>query len=155
MNSEGKELLKFKTRLHGHNAADGSPLNCLTDDGETPTGLSSFDLNSPESNPISYGPYPVNRVVQGFEGNMKIVIQNNIQNMIRDGILMHTGEWKNWNPSEPMPNSEGCIHTHPTDCREVWQILVHDLGVEVRTNTGGKLPYPYKQQGIISVEQID
>ena len=22
----------------------------------------------------------------------------------RSGILLHTGEWENWNPSEPMPN---------------------------------------------------
>jgi hypothetical protein len=37
---------------------------------------------------------------------------------------------------------------------KIWQILVH-LGVEVRNNTFGKLPYPYKPQGLISIEQID
>ena len=25
----------------------------------------------------------------------------------RSGILMHTGEWEHWNPSEPMPNRLG------------------------------------------------
>lgn len=25
----------------------------------------------------------------------------------RSGILMHTGEWDHWNPSEPMPNRLG------------------------------------------------
>jgi hypothetical protein len=43
------------------------------------------------SDPVSFGPYPVNRFVQGLEGNMKVVISD-----IRDGILQHTGEWPNW-----------------------------------------------------------
>jgi hypothetical protein len=37
---------------------------------------------------------------------------------------------------------------------QIWQILVR-IGVEVRNNTDGKLPYPYKPQGLISIEQID
>jgi hypothetical protein len=37
--------------------------------GETPTGLSTFDLQTPEPDPVSYGPYPVNRAVQGLRGN--------------------------------------------------------------------------------------
>jgi len=53
-----------------------------------------------------------------------------------------------------MPNTEGCIHTWPDFCDLVWQILVN-LGVKIRTNPGGILPYPYASQGIISVEQYD
>jgi hypothetical protein len=37
-------------------------------DGSTPTGLSTLDLNSPEPDPVSYGPYPINRFVQGLKG---------------------------------------------------------------------------------------
>lgn len=37
---------------------------------------------------------------------------------------------------------------------QIWQILIR-IGVEVRNNTNGKLPYPYKPQGLISIEQID
>lgn len=40
----------------------------LCGSGSTPTGLSTFDLNSPEPDPVSYGPYPVNRAVQGLKG---------------------------------------------------------------------------------------
>ena len=79
---------------------------------------------------------------------------------------MHTGEWDNWNTSMPMPNSHGCVHGHPgilplklqvilvEDIKLVWKILV-SLGVEIRPNTDGKLPYPYQPQGILSIEQLD
>jgi len=153
MDSKGTPLLTFKTRTHGQDDDYGNALNCITRNGATPTGLATFDLNSPEEDHVDFGPYPINRVVQGLEGNFKVVIQNTV-NSIRSGILMHTGEWQNWTPSDPMPNSHGCVHTHPTDCNKVWQILV-SLGVEIRPNTFGKLPYPYKPQGLISIEQID
>jgi hypothetical protein len=52
-----------------------------------------------------------------------------------------------------MPNSHGCIHGHPDDIKAVWQLLV-ELGVVVRNNTDGALPYPYKPQGLLSVELI-
>ena len=68
------------------------------------------------------------------------------------------GEWPNWNInrnySAPMVNSLGCIHGHPPDILAVWKHLVA-LGIKMRPNTNGKLPYPYKAQGIISIEQID
>ena len=54
-------------------------------------GLTEFDLNSPEPEPQLYGPYPINRAVQGIEGNAAFLIP-----LIRDGILMHTGEWPDW-----------------------------------------------------------
>jgi len=147
--ANGKVLYRFLTHTHGQNDAQGNALNDLAGDGSTPTGLSTFDLNSPEPDPVDFGPYPVNRAVMGLEGNAGIVISN-----IRDGILMHTGEWPDWNPSMEMPNSHGCIHTHPTDCNQIWQILV-GLGVQIRNNTFGKLPYPYAPQGLLSLEQID
>jgi hypothetical protein len=146
----GTILLNFTARTQGQvNNDTGIALNELCDSGSTPTGLMSFDLNSPEPDPISYGPYPVNRAVQGLEGNAAMVIS-----YIRDGILMHTGEWAGWNPSMPMPNSHGCIHAHPQDIKDVWDLLV-SIGVEVRNNTFGKLPYPYPTQGILSIEQLD
>jgi len=143
-------LLSFTVRAHGQDCTStGEPLNQFSGDGETPTGLSTFDLNSPEPDPISYGPYPINRFVQGLEGNALFLISN-----IRDGILLHTGQWPDWQPPMPMPNSEGCVHTYPNNVFMIWQILV-SMGVQVRNNTFGKLPYPYKAQGIVSVEQID
>ncbi len=33
------------------------------------TGLVEMDLNSPEPDPASYGPWPVNRFVHGLDGN--------------------------------------------------------------------------------------
>ena len=78
---------------------------------------------------------------------------------MRDGILLHTGDWGNhssppWTPSQPMPNSEGCIHALPESVERVWQTLLA-LGVKVRPNTNGKLPYPYVAQGLIAVQQLD
>jgi len=146
----GTILHQFTVRTHGQNSnTTGLALNELCSDGSTPTGLSSFDLNSPEDDPVSYGPYPVNRAVQGMAGNAAVVISD-----IRDGILMHTGEWPNWNPSMPMPNSHGCVHGHPLDIKYVWDVLV-SLGIQVRENTNGKLPYPYSPQGLLSIELIE
>jgi hypothetical protein len=53
-----------------------------------------------------------------------------------------------------MPNSEGCIHSWPQNIYNVWQLLL-SLGVQVRNNTNGALPYPYKPQGLLSVELVD
>ena len=50
--------------------------------------------------------------------------------------------------------SDGCIHGHPSDIKAVWQILTTKLGVEVRPNTNGHLPYPYKPQGLVAVEVV-
>lgn len=147
-NKNLEPILRFNARTHGQ---PGRSLYCSN--GDTPTGLGFFDLNSPEDDPKSYGPYPVNRVVSGIKGNMKLLLHNDT-NTIRGGILLHTGEWDNWDPSQPMPNSHGCIHTHPDQCNQIWQALVK-LGVKIRQNTDGKLPYPYVPQGVISVEQID
>jgi hypothetical protein len=52
-----------------------------------------------------------------------------------------------------MPNSDGCIHAHPKDIEQIWQILI-GLGVEVRENPGGAQPYPYQPQGLCSVMQV-
>lgn len=52
-----------------------------------------IDLNSPEEETELFGPYPINRIVQGIAGNAQFLI-----GPVRDGILMHTGEWPNWSP---------------------------------------------------------
>lgn len=146
----GTVLREFRTRTQGQvDNSTGIALNQLCNSGCTPTGLMTFDLNSPENDPVDYGPYPVNRAVQGIQGNAGIIISD-----IRDGILMHTGEWENWNPSLPMPNSHGCVHAAPEDIKAVWEILV-SIGVQVHQNTFGKLPYPYPTQGLLSIELID
>ena len=71
--------------------------------------------------------------------------------MVRDGILLHTGAWPGWAPPQTMPNSLGCIHAWPEDIRAISDALVA-RGVAVRNNTNGSLPYPYKPQGLLSVE---
>ncbi len=137
-------LMSLRVRCHGKDFAP----NQLSSDGDTPSGLAELDLNSPEDDPADFGPYPVNRVVKGLAGNLGLVAPN-----IRNGLLVHTGEWSGWTPSDPMPNSNGCIHGHPDAIKGVWKALV-GIGVEVRQNTFGKLPYPYKSQGLLSVEEI-
>lgn len=145
----GNELLNFTARTEGQADSAGNPLNMLAGDGSTPTGLATFDLNTAEPYPSLFGPYPINRVVQGLAGNMAVVIPT-----IRDGILLHTGEWAGWHAPMPMPNSHGCIHSWPNCIEDIWQTLI-GLGVVAHENEGGVLPYPYVPQGIISVQQMD
>lgn len=157
-------LMKFKSRQHGHRGdgttqswpdfGDGDVgLTQFYSNGNTVTGLIEVDLNSPEPNPSLYGPWPVNRFVRGLEGNAQLLLPN-----IRDGILLHTGNWSTdstgeWNPSLPMPNSSGCIHAHPSSIEQIYRILVK-LGATVNPNTYSGKNYPYKPQGIAVVELI-
>jgi hypothetical protein len=156
----GSYLFNFTVRVHGAesypapnwpswNSTD-SGLSEFASDGATPTGLCEFDLNSPESNTSEFCPYPINRAVRGLQGNWQILMTNDVTTL-RDGILLHTGEWPDWSPPEPMPNSLGCIHAYPDSIKRVWQTLV-ELGIEVRNNTNGNVPEPYQPQGLLSVE---
>lgn len=161
LDADNNLLLKFPARLHGYRDDDQARtwpdydttgdfgVNELTGDGGTPTGLTYADLNTPEPDPASYGPYPINRFVTGIRGNSLFLLPR-----IRNGILLHTGQWPNWTTAQPMPNSAGCVHTHPTDALAIWNALTA-LGVVAHTNTGGALPYPYAPQGLFSVEQVD
>ena len=161
----GDVLYKFTVRARGGTSKEGQILNQLTTNGDTPTGLSTFDLNSkePEKYVKSFGPYPVLRCVKGMEGNAAIGKDDYIGpdgkdtflSDYRSGILLHTGIWEDWDKSKPMPNSLGCMHTSLEDMKAIDEILVNKTGAVVNENPFGKLPYPYKEQGIISVEQLD
>lgn len=156
--ANGTALETMVVRTHGQNhPGTDVQLNQFTAAGVTPTGLAEFDLQSPEDDPKSFGPYPVNRFVRGLRGNMAIAGVGGAPTFvsdIRDGLLLHTGEWAGWNTSMPMPNSHGCVHSWPQSIKRVWEILTGDLGVEVRQNTNGRLPYPYRPQGLVSVELV-
>eukprot|EP00600_Ochromonadales_sp_CCMP1393_P005984 CAMPEP_0174968820 /NCGR_PEP_ID=MMETSP0004_2-20121128/8366_1 /TAXON_ID=420556 /ORGANISM="Ochromonas sp., Strain CCMP1393" /LENGTH=266 /DNA_ID=CAMNT_0016218135 /DNA_START=136 /DNA_END=936 /DNA_ORIENTATION=- len=163
--AENNVLLTFRARTHGHRD-DGSNndwpdygngdvgLTELASSGNTVTGLVEIDLNSPEPDPQLYGPWPVNRVVRGLEGNALMLLPD-----IRDGILIHTGNWTTeevqWKPTIDMPNSAGCIHAHPADIEKIYTILTEKLGVEVRENTYSGKNYPYTPQGVGVVELVD
>jgi hypothetical protein len=187
--AHGALLLSFPARTHGHRAdhadhpwpdfsSDGGRSQ-FASSGNTPTGLMSVDLNSPEDEPDLYGPYPVNRAVAGLvlplplppRGGARAdasapppppppLLPTNAGFLlphIRNGILIHTGNWSaaaGWTPAQPMPNSAGCIHSHPDSIKAIWQALV-GAGVEVRKNPFGALPYPYAPQGIMAVELVD
>ena len=113
-------------------------------------------MNTPEGDPESFGPYNINRVIYGLEGNAKVLMNkdDDLEFYLRKGILIHTGEWKDWNETQPMPNSLGCIHLHPNDCDHLQSNLI-SLGVEVRKNLlSNYLPYPWVIQGLLSIEQI-
>ncbi|XP_068731715.1 uncharacterized protein [Montipora capricornis] len=155
--SNNVEMYTFVARCHGSiNNLTGKAINQLTRNGNTPTGLITFDRNSKEPIPKLYGPYPVLRAVKGQEGNAAIGRNKNdtFLSDYRSGILLHTGEWDNWNASKPMPNSLGCIHVHPSALKKINELL-DKMGVVIHKNPFGKKPYPYTPQGILSVEQID
>ena len=158
---DNNELLSFVVRTHGHRD-DGSAapwpdfgdsdvgLSQFASDGNTVTGIVEVDLNSPEPDPDLYGPYPVNRVVRGLSGNAAVLLPD-----IRDGILVHTGNWTGWTSEDmDMPNSSGCVHAHPDSVRDIYEKLV-SIGVQVRDNTFSGKNYPYKPQGIAVIELID
>lgn len=160
---DGTILHKFTTRTRGSSGDQGQVLNQLTTNGNTPTGLSYMDINTKELDDKKFGPYPVLRVVKGIQGNSAIGRDNytavdgrdTFLSDYRTGILVHTGEWENWKKGEPMPNSNGCIHVSPEDQKIIIDLLVNKCDCHVNENTFGKLPYPYKTQGIVSIEQLD
>ena len=69
--------------------------------------------------------------------------------------LIHTGNWtsSDWDPSKPMPNSAGCVHSHPEHVERIYKALVR-LGVTVNDNTFSGKNYPYKPQGIGVIQLI-
>jgi len=160
---DNKVLLTFVARTHGHRG-DGTTapwpdfgngdygLNEFTSSGNTVTGLIEVDLNTPEPDPDLYGPWNVNRFVRGLDGNAKLLLPN-----IRDGILLHTGNWSTpghpWDPTKPMPDSSGCIHSHPESVEKISEVLL-SLGVVANPNTFSGKNYPYKPQGIAVVELV-
>jgi hypothetical protein len=161
---ENNLLLKFRVRTHGHRGdgttqswpdfGDGDVgLNEFTSSGNTVTGLVEIDLNSPEPDPDLYGPWPINRVVRGLDGNALLLLPN-----IRDGLLIHTGNWstatQTWDVDMDMPNSSGCIHGHPEDVEQIYEILLAQ-GVKVNPNTYSGKNYPYKPQGVGVIELVD
>jgi len=152
-------LHRFRVRGHGEDTGPVKPWPVFNNtnpgrsefasSGNTPTGLSEVDLNTPEEDPHLYGPYPINRVTTGLVGNAKLLMPG-----IRTGILLHTGEWPGWTPDQDMPNSAGCIHAHPTDIDTIAKILSAE-GVEIRKNPDHGGAYPYKPQGLIAVQLVD
>ena len=55
-----------------------------------------------------------------------------------------------------MPDSDGCVHGHPTDVKTVADILRSNaVGAVAHKNVGGVVPYPYIPQGLLSIEQVD
>jgi peptidoglycan hydrolase-like protein with peptidoglycan-binding domain len=160
--ANNRQIFTFPVRTHGHRD-DGSSvswpdfgngdvgLNQFTSNGATVTGLLEIDLNSPEPNPELYGPWPVNRIVRGLKGNGAFLLP-----YIRDGMLIHTGNWTSggWTPRDTMPNSAGCIHSHPNDVYRLYMELTA-LGVVANPNTFSGKNYPYKPQGIAVIELQD
>ena len=167
LDKDNNVLFEFVAREKGHiadgcgrtiperwpnfnNTGDG--LNMYSSGGATPTGLIEIDPNTKEGNSSEYGPYPITRFVRGIKGNAQFLMP-----VHRNGILLHTGEWSNyshWLPPMSMPNSAGCVHTWPNNVAAIWDAVVK-LGLNVRNNTNGALPYPYKPQGIASVFLVD
>lgn len=160
--ANNRQVMTFPVRTHGHRD-DGSSaawpdlgngdfgLNQFTSNGATVTGLLEIDFNTPEPDPALYGPWPVNRIVRGLEGNGAFLLP-----YIRDGMLIHTGNWTSagWTPRDTMPNSAGCIHAHPEDVYRLYLELTA-LGVVANPNTFSGKNYPYKPQGIAVIELQD
>ncbi len=160
--ADNNPLYQFKARTHGKtDPKDRSwpqydntvGQNEFVLDGNTPTGLSFMDLNTPEPPGFfdEYGPYDVTRFTVGIMGNAAVALPH-----IRNGILMHTGNWLEfgWDGKGPMPNSSGCVHSPPEEIKRIAEIL-KGLGVVANKNPFGQLPYPFENQGIVSVELID
>lgn len=70
--------------------------------------------------------------------------------------LIHTGNWtdEGWTPSKPMPNSAGCVHSHPEHVERIYKALER-LGVKINDNTFSGKNYPYKPQGIGVIQLVE
>ena len=147
--TEGILYDKYNNILHRFITRTKGQENQFTTNGNTPTGLSVIDFNTPEQDISSFGPYNLNRIVQGLDGNAKFLIPS-----LRNGLLLHSGAWDLPKPSPIMPNSNGCIHIHDNDMKIIAQILKEKLDIKLHNNTYGKWPYPFQAQGIISIEVI-
>jgi hypothetical protein len=53
-----------------------------------------------------------------------------------------------------MPNSNGCVHAWPESIQAIAELLAAE-GIKPVPNTNGKIPYPYKPRGLLSVELVD
>jgi len=160
LDKDNNLIMTFTARLHGIRS-DGTEqpwpdygdgdygLSEFAGLGNSVTGLIEADLNSPEDDPKSFGPYGVNRAVRGLEGNARVLLPH-----LRDGILVHTGEWPGWTENHTMPNSHGCIHVWPAEVKRIEQELLK-LGVVERKNPMTGKDYPYKPQGLLSIEEVD
>lgn len=81
-------LHQFRIRTHGWDNATANPpwpyfsntigLNMFTSNGNTPTGLAEADLNSPEPDAASYGPFPINRMINGIDGILLFILCNSL-----------------------------------------------------------------------------
>lgn len=160
-------LLKFKVRTHGlrdDGTHDGWPdfgssppdvgLNQFSSSGDTVTGVVEVDLNSAEPNSQVYGPWPINRIVRGLQGNAAWLLPT-----VRDGLLIHTGNWTTaehgvFDPlTMDMPNSSGCLHAHPNDVERIYKALI-GIGVEVNENPFTGNNYPFKPQGVAVIYHV-
>ena len=86
--------------------------------------------------------------MRGLEGNAAFLLPD-----IRDGILVHTGDWGVSNLSA-MPNSAGCLHAEPAAIERIADELVA-RNVTIRKNPGSGADYPYAPQGVAVFEELD
>ncbi|KAJ6253529.1 l [Anaeramoeba flamelloides] len=147
-------IFKFPALTQGQGPNGG--YNSFSDSGNTPTGLYEIDLNSPENDPDDFGPYPVNRITRGLAGNGAIVTPDTSKSdNIRAGLLVHCGQSAEWQKGV-IPPSHGCIHSWCSNIQKIWKMLTLDLGVKVNKNYFGTIvPYPFKPQGVLSLELLD
>ena len=112
LDASSKVLHTFVVRAHGHRDNDVGTLpwpdfgdgdiglSQFAGSGDTTTGLIEVDLNTAEPDPVLYGPWPINRLVRGLEGNAKFLLP-----FIRDGQLLHTGTGA---PTRRAPGCPSC-----------------------------------------------
>ncbi|KAJ3446760.1 hypothetical protein M0812_08090 [Anaeramoeba flamelloides] len=147
-------LFKFDALTQGKGPKGG--YNSFTTYGNTPTGMYEIDLNSVAKNTLDFGSYPMVRLVKGLRGNAAISTPDTSKkDNIRSGLLIHCGEKDHWKKGV-IPPSLGCIHSWGRAVKRVSEILTNDLGVKINKNLYGSIvPYPFKPQGILSLQLIE
>ena len=92
-------------------------------------------------------------MVLGLRGNAKLLL-GSARSQVRRGILLHTGTMA-WLEAVAENAQQRRMHAaHPNAIKSVWKTLV-GMGVAVRNNTGGVLPYKPKPQGLCVVYNVD
>jgi len=114
-----------------------------------------MDFTSSHPERSGFGPYPINNLMRGIQGNAGLVVHGagarTVYPNMRGGVYLHTGYWSSWqDPGRVMPVSHGCIHTHPNAIKHIWDVL-SSYNVKATPHGNGK----YQPRGLMSIEVIN
>jgi hypothetical protein len=125
------------------------PLHDFLTNGNTPSGEFEIDWVVNTLSKAAFGPWTINHLMRGIKGNA--ATQWNGRRLYggnRGGIYLHTGVWRSWTkPQSLMPVSHGCLHTHPSGIKHIYDVMNY---YKIKPNPIGSGP----ARGYLGIETI-